>query len=104
MYGPRGKRVFTLDVSRIKDFLDISDGCVALLAKIFCLPNYVTRTSLPKPRLDYRALAGEYRQLLASRTCKDQADIARHFDVSRAWVTKVMKKGAANPELESTGI
>jgi hypothetical protein len=91
--GPYGKRIFTLDTRRIKEFVDISDDCVARLAKVFCPPIYVSKSATPKQRLDYSALATEYQQLLSSGVCQDRADIARHYGVSRAWITKVMKKG-----------
>jgi hypothetical protein len=52
------------------------------------------RKCLPKKGIDYAEWATEYGRLLANGECKDKADIARRFAVSRAWVTKVMKKGS----------
>lgn len=92
MYGPKGKRVFTLDTSRIKDFLDVSDACVARLGKVFSPPGYAIRPILPKDRIDYRVLATEYQKLLSDGICRDRADIARHRGVSRAWITMVYKR------------
>jgi hypothetical protein len=92
MYGPKGKRIFTLDTSRIKEFLDISDDCVTRLSKVFCPPDYVLRRPEPRNRVEYPVLAAEYMRLIASGECKDRADVARRFGVSRAWVTKVIKR------------
>jgi hypothetical protein len=89
MYYPRGKRIFTQETSRVKDLLDISDDCAAPVGEgIFALP--ITPFAIPKNRIDYPVLADEYQQLLSNGACKDLADIARHFDVSRVWVTNVL--------------
>ena len=103
MYGPKGKRIFTLDTSRIKDFLDVSDECEGRLAKVFSPPDHVMRKCLPKKRIDYPVLAVEYGRLPASGKCKDMADIARRFAVSRAWITKVTKKGSPSLAESRTG-
>jgi hypothetical protein len=90
MNGPFGKRVLTLDIRRIKEFIDISDDCVERLANLFCPPVYLSKSKTPKQRLDYGALDAEYQQLLSSGVCQDRADIARHFGISRARVSKVI--------------
>jgi hypothetical protein len=92
MCGPKGKRVFTLDTFRIKEFLDISDACIARLAKIFSPPEYYMPRSIPVKRIDFPALAAEYQRLMDIGECIDKADIARRFGVSRAWITTVFKK------------
>ncbi len=92
MNGPYGKRIFTLDTNRIKDFLDISEACVARLAKVFSPPNYFLRATQKKEKIDFRVLATEYHNLMSNGICKDKADVARHLGVSRAWITMVFKK------------
>jgi len=61
------------------------------------------RKCLPKKRIDYPVLAVEYGRLPASGKCKDMADIARRFAVSRAWITKVTKKGSPSLAESRTG-
>lgn len=99
MYGPKGKRIFMLDTSRIKEFLDISNDCVSRLSKVFCPPDHVLRRPEPRKRIDYSALAAEYQHLIDCGECKDRADVARRFGTSRAWVTKVLSK---SPKAAST--
>lgn len=102
MFGPKGKRVFTLDTSRIKEFIKISDDCVVWLAKVLCPPIYVSKPKPPGQKHDYGALAAEYQQLLSSGVCHDRADIARHRGVSPAWATKAIKRGGTNNKRGTT--
>ena len=91
LYGPKGKRKFTLDVRKIREFVDISDDCVRRLALVFSPPAYAPRRKPKGPGIDYGKLAAEYTKLISTGVCKNKADVARHFGVSRAWVSIVMK-------------
>jgi len=43
-------------------------------------------------RLDRYSLALRYQKLIDQGYVKNQADLARHLGVSRAWITKVMNE------------
>lgn len=45
-----------------------------------------------KPKIDYLALAQNYRQKLESGSFATRAQLARSIGVSRAWVTMVMNQ------------
>ena len=49
-------------------------------------------TSIPKSRINYGALATEYKQKIESGECLNRAALARSLGVSRAWVTMVLNK------------
>ncbi len=44
-----------------------------------------------KPKIDYEALAENYRSLLDRMNFSSHAELARHLGVSRVWVSRVLK-------------
>lgn len=85
-----GKSGLTLEMSRIRDYLDIKEDCFVRLQKTF--PNYPSskKGSSRRKRLDYPRLAAEYQSLITEGICNNRAEVSRMMHVSRAWVTKVM--------------
>jgi len=47
----------------------------------------------PRTKIDYKILAGESKLLIDNGTVLNQADLAWKLNVSRAWITKVIKRG-----------
>lgn len=91
----------SVDPNEVKNYLKMNDEGVVRLTRKFLYPKQVL--PLCKRRvLDRRALAEQYQALIDSGVCKNQADVARLFGVSRAWVTKIMntmKPGISAPSL-----
>jgi hypothetical protein len=92
-----GKSGLKLEMSRIRDYLDINEDCLVRLQKTF--PSYVgsTRGSSRRKRLDYPRLAAEYQSLISEGICNNRAEVSRMMQVSRAWVSKVMGRAENDP-------
>jgi hypothetical protein len=75
--------------NEVKKYLKMNDEGVVRLTRKFLYPKPVL--PLCKRTVLYRrARAEQYQEMIASGFCTNQADIAQHFGVSRAWVTKIM--------------
>jgi hypothetical protein len=70
-------------------YLNLDDDGIIQLTRRFLYPKQKP-SRLTHIRLDRYALALQYTELIAAGVCSNQADVARHFGVSRAWVTKIM--------------
>lgn len=84
----------SVDPNEVQKYLKMNDEGVVRLTRKFLYPKPV----LPlckRTVLDRRAMAEQYQEMIASGFCKNQADVARHFGVSRAWISKVMRRGLA---------
>lgn len=88
----RGEANLVVNVAALGEYVDLSPANIDRLAPLISgsLPE---RTRPMRDRIDYVALRTQYEQLLADGTCATKADVARRFGVSRAWVTKVIKRG-----------
>jgi len=53
-------------------------------------PKY--RSKIFNPKIDYPALAQNYRQKLENGSFATRADLARSIGVSRAWISKVLNR------------
>jgi hypothetical protein len=80
-------------MSRIRDYFQLSEQAIDLLSQVFSIP-VIQKQLQPalRNRLDYQALALQYKQMIDDGSCKNWSEIAKHFGVSRVWVTKVLKK------------
>ena len=86
----RGEKVFSIAGASIQSTLSISPAGIARLQKNgLILPFRPAKIS--KPRIDYDALQERYRKMLADGPFKTQTELARHLDVSRVWVSRVLK-------------
>ncbi len=85
-----GKSGLTLEMSRIKDYLNISEDCLVRLQNAF--PGYPgsVKVSKGRKRLDYPRIAAEYQALITKGICKNRGEVSRIMHVSRVWVTEVM--------------
>ena len=86
-----GAKVLVIDPARIHDYLDLSPGAVKKLTESFIYPK-VKDSIVNRKKLDLDAMANLYQEMLGSGQFKNRAALARHFAVSRAWITKVMKR------------
>jgi hypothetical protein len=90
--NPHGKQVITLDPNRIQSYLRLSDEATARLTRSFSIPRDLEPKRV-KEHVDYEKLSEQYRELIQQGYFKNQAELSRYLGVSRAWVTKVLKKG-----------
>jgi hypothetical protein len=83
----------TLDMSRIRNYFQLSEQATDLLSQVFSI-SVIQKQLQPmlRNRLDYQTLALQYKQMIDDGSCKNWSEVAKHFGVSRAWVTKVLKK------------
>ena len=81
----------TVDRDRLPNYLFISIKKCYELLEGFYLPEPKIKP-LPKVKIDYKKLAEEYKSFIEAGVAKNQAELARKLKVSRAWVTKVLKK------------
>ena len=82
----------TLDIGKIRDYFQLSNATSNQLSQVFGIPKKSQNSATKiRKKPDYNALAIEYQRLIENGTCKARADIARHYGVSCAWVTKVMR-------------
>ena len=87
-----GGTQLTLDLSRIQDYLELSEEAMTHLHQSFPQPNlYQLTANTKRGKKDYKALAQGYQKMIDEGVCKNYADIAKHYGVTRAWITKVMK-------------
>jgi hypothetical protein len=84
-----GEKIIAVDPNEVQKYLDLTSEDISRLTRRFLYPK-PQPSRLKRMLLDRRALAEEYRKLIDSGVCRNQADVARHFGVSRAWVTKIM--------------
>jgi hypothetical protein len=92
----RGEAKLVVNVAKLGEFLALSPEDIDRLAPLFSGPLPEWARPMRK-RIDYVELKAQYEQLLADGTCATKAGVARRFGVSRAWVTKVFKRGHPLP-------
>ncbi|HEX7356218.1 MAG TPA: hypothetical protein VF270_00750 [Ignavibacteriaceae bacterium] len=86
------KLKLTIDREELPKFLNLSLKKCHQLTDGFYLPE-IKIINKPRTKIDYKILAGEYKLLIENGTVLNQAALARRLNVSRAWVTKVLKLG-----------
>ncbi len=69
----------------------MSHEVIHRLTKFFSIPRQLEAVKTVA-KMDRHSLAIRYRELIEQGYVKNQADLARHLGVSRAWVTKVMNE------------
>jgi hypothetical protein len=79
-----------VDFSRLNNFLSLSKSAENRLKNVFEITEK-SKVKTPKQRLNLTDVAQQYQLLLDNGTCTTRADLARHFGVSRVWITTVMK-------------
>jgi len=79
-----------IDVKEFSKELAISSQLEDRLTNHFGVPfkREIRKRKTPEERIK---LAEEYQKLIEDGTFKCKADLARHLNVSRAWITKAMK-------------
>jgi hypothetical protein len=70
-------------------YLNLDEDSIVQLTRRFLFPT-PKPSRLKRMLLDRKAIAEQYTELINAGVCSNQADVARHFGVSRAWVTKIM--------------
>lgn len=89
--GGRGEKILVIDPARIHNYLDMPPEEVKKLTDSFVYPREKDiRTKRIKQDLD--GLRHLYNDLLSTGKYKNRADLARHFGVSRAWISIVMNR------------
>jgi len=87
-----GKLKLTIDREELPNYLDLSlEKCYQLTEGFYLPETKIIKGS--RVKIDYQKLANEYKSLIDNGTVLNQADLARKLNVSRAWVTKVLKVG-----------
>lgn len=89
--GGRGEKILVIDPARIHNYLDMTPDAVKKLTESFVYPK-VKEAPDKRKRLDLDAMAETYREMLASGQFKNKAALAKHFGVSRAWISKVLNR------------
>jgi len=88
-----GAKVLAIDAAKIHDYLVISPDAVKKLTEFFIYPK-VKNPVTNRKKLNLQELAGLYYEMINSGRLKNRAALAKHLGVSRAWITKVMKKAS----------
>jgi len=76
----------------MKKYLMISEDCVTRLTKTFNYEKFKLKIPLSLLRLNKYNLAIGYKKMIDEGRFKNQAELARAFGVSRAWITIVMNE------------
>ena len=86
-----GERRGTVDRKSVIKYFKMSDEEIYRLTKYFSIPGKleVAQTS---EQIDRQSRAIKYKELIDGGYFRNQADLARHIGVSRAWITKVMNE------------
>ena len=96
----RNAKHILIDHTRLHYFLDLKPAdLIPLRHAGLITPEAPVRVG--RPRIDYALLAQEYRQRLESGECPSRAELARNLGVSRAWIWKVMRRGAGTDHVLS---
>jgi len=97
--GGRGEKILVINPARIHNYLDMPPKEVKKLTDSFVYPKEKDKRA-KRHRQDLVALRQLYNEMLETGKFKNRADLARHFGVSRAWITTVLRKGII-PELQN---
>jgi hypothetical protein len=89
----RRNEVF-LDVKRLPELSDFDENELARIAKKLGPPTSSSITN-KQEKIDYVHLSQEYQSLIDTGICANFAGVARHLNVSRAWISKVMRRGGS---------
>ncbi len=92
--NPKGAKHIFIDPARLPYFLAIHQRDMIALREAGLIQAEVP-VRIPKIRIEYAALAQEYLQKLNGGEFPTRADLARSIGVSRAWISKVMKRGSS---------
>lgn len=88
----RSRLAILIDQARLPYFLDLQQSDIEALAQDHLTTEPVEEKALPK-RIDYQKLAVQYRQMLEDGRFHTRSALARELGVSRAWFSKVLKRG-----------
>jgi hypothetical protein len=86
-----GEKVLVIDPAIIQNYLDLPPDAVEKLTQSFIYPK-VKNPVTHRKKLDLQELAGLYSEMLNSGQVKNRATLAKHFGVSRAWISKVLNR------------
>ena len=75
----------------MSNYFIMSDEVIQKLTKFFSIPRKLEPVRIAA-KMDRLSLAIRYRELIDQGYVKNQADLARHLGVSKAWITKVMNE------------
>jgi hypothetical protein len=89
-----GAKQILIDPTRLPNLLTLQKSDLVNLQRDGLIPPQAP-VKIPRVRVDYPALAQEYGRQLSSGKYSTRAGLARTIGVTRAWVTKVMKKGSS---------
>jgi hypothetical protein len=85
------KKKLTVDGSFVSEYLVMNVEDMRRLTKFFSIPRKLEPMKVVN-KIDRYSLATRYHELIDQGYVKNQADLARHLGVSRAWITKVMNE------------
>jgi hypothetical protein len=85
------EKILTVDEPFVSNYFIMSDQVIHRLTKFFSIPRKLEPV-INVDKIDRLSLAIRYRELIEQGYVKNQADLARHLGVSRAWITKVMNE------------
>ena len=88
----KGAKKIFIDSSRLPYYLNLHQSDIVELREAGLIePDAPAK--IPRIRVDYPALAQEYKRRIDSGEFSTRADLARSIGVSRAWITKVIQRG-----------
>ena len=86
----RAKHIF-IDHSRLPHYMNLHKSDMNALRKAGLIQPEAP-VEVPKMRIDYPALAKEYRKKLGNGDFESRSDLARSIGMSRAWTWRVMNR------------
>ncbi len=89
-----GAKHIVINSNRYSYFLVLKESDIETLKQAGLMESSLAKTNV-KSRINYSALAAEYKYKIESGECSNRAELARSIGVSRAWVTKVMRRGTS---------
>jgi hypothetical protein len=86
-----GEKIAEVDPSLVGLYLNADEAQAARLSRLFARSMAVRSLPRPRVRIDKVQLACEFQALLNAGVAKNKADLARQKNVSRAWISTVLK-------------
>lgn len=86
-----GQKEANIDLSLIGQYLDVNEMQAADLLRRFSSYQEVKSPRQPRVPIDKVKLAQEFQKMLDTGKARNRSDLARQKDVSRAWISKVLK-------------
>jgi phenylalanyl-tRNA synthetase beta subunit len=87
----KGRKYLVIDPARIKSYLDLPPSTIQNLTSSFLYPKQEAKKTI-RQKIDMIALQEIYNNMLSDGSFKNRAALAKHFGVSRAWISTVLNR------------